>query len=143
MALSSAQCGAVVNGADVGAHTAVVTTFGQELFECVVNAAPRLQCRGVCQRWCTTQRQDERAAQQALAQATRQVEDAAREVNRLTTQEQVDHERHERLREAMSTATIAKDEAETRLRDRDDAADTRRRPQRFERTRDQRPSADR
>ena len=64
-----------------------------------------------------TQRQDERAAQQALAQVTRQVEDTAREVNRLTTQEQVDHERHERLREAMSAAAIAKEEAETRLRD--------------------------
>jgi len=64
-----------------------------------------------------TQRQDERAAQQALALATRQVDDAARELNRLTTQEHVDHERHEKLREAMSAAAIAKEEAETRLRD--------------------------
>ena len=64
-----------------------------------------------------TQRQDERAAQQALAQATRQVDDAARELNRLTTQEHVDHERHEKLRENMSAAATAKEEAETRLRD--------------------------
>lgn len=64
-----------------------------------------------------TQRQEERAAQQATAQIARQVEDAIREVARLHAQEHVDHERHERLREAMAAAEEARREAEARLED--------------------------
>ena len=62
-----------------------------------------------------TQRQEERAAQSAAAQIARQVEDATREMTRLNAQEQVDHERHERLREAMAGAAIARQEAEARM----------------------------
>jgi chromosome segregation protein len=62
-----------------------------------------------------TQRQDERAAQSAAAQIGRQVEDATREMTRLNAQEQVDHERHERLREAMASALAARQEAEARM----------------------------
>ena len=62
-----------------------------------------------------TQRQEERAAQQVTVQIARQVEDAAREVSRLHAQEQVDHDRHERLREAMASAAAARHEAEARM----------------------------
>jgi chromosome segregation protein len=62
-----------------------------------------------------TQRQEERAAQTALQQITRQVEDATREMTRLTAQEQVDHERHERLREAMASAAVALQEADEQM----------------------------
>jgi chromosome segregation protein len=71
-----------------------------------------------------TQRQEERAAQGALAQVTRQAEDAAREASRLRAQEQVDHERHERLRDAMSAAATARAEAEARLRELQTQLDT-------------------
>ncbi|HEY0257494.1 MAG TPA: chromosome segregation protein SMC, partial [Candidatus Methylacidiphilales bacterium] len=62
-----------------------------------------------------TQRQEERAAQAAAAQIVKQVEDAAREMVRLNVQEQGDHEQHARLREAMTAATEARREAETRM----------------------------
>jgi chromosome segregation protein len=62
-----------------------------------------------------TQRQEERAAQNALAQIIQQVEDAARESARLTAQEQADHERRERLREAMAVALAACQQAGTRM----------------------------
>ena len=62
-----------------------------------------------------TQRQEERAAQQAAAQIVRQVEDGTREMTRLHSQEQVDHDRHEKLREAMASATAAHGEAEERM----------------------------
>ena len=64
-----------------------------------------------------TLRQEERAAQTALTQATRQVDDAAREMTRLQTQEQVDHDRHEKLHEAMSAAATTRDEAQSRMRE--------------------------
>jgi chromosome segregation protein len=64
-----------------------------------------------------TQRQEERAAQSAAAQIARQVEDATREMTRLNAQEQVDHERHERLREAMASASAARQEAEARMQE--------------------------
>ena len=59
-----------------------------------------------------TQRQEERAAQAAVAQIERQVDDATREMTRLHVQEQADHERHEQLREAMAAAAKALQEAE-------------------------------
>ena len=62
-----------------------------------------------------TQRQDERAAQQSAAQVARQVEDATREMSRLQSQEQGDHERHERLRDAMRSAETIRSEAEARI----------------------------
>lgn len=62
-----------------------------------------------------TQRQEERTAQSAVAQIGRQVEDATREMTRLNSQEQVDHERHEKLREAMASALAARQEAEARM----------------------------
>ncbi len=62
-----------------------------------------------------TQRQEERAAQAVAAQVAAQVEDATREMSRLNAQEQVDHERHERLREAMASAATAREEAEARM----------------------------
>ena len=62
-----------------------------------------------------TQRQEERAAQSAVGEIVRQVEDATREMSRLNGQEQVDHEHHERLREAMAGAAIARQEAEARM----------------------------
>jgi len=64
-----------------------------------------------------TQRQEERAAQSAAAQIVRQMEDATREMTRLNAQEQVDHERHERLREAMAGAAVACQEAEARMQE--------------------------
>ena len=60
-----------------------------------------------------TQRQEERAAQNASAQINGQWEEAAREMSRLNAQSQVDHERHERLREAMKSAAEGRREAET------------------------------
>jgi chromosome segregation protein len=62
-----------------------------------------------------TQRQEERAAQTAATQITRQVEDATREMGRLNAQEQVDHERHQRLREAMASALAGRHEAEEKM----------------------------
>jgi len=62
-----------------------------------------------------THKQEERAAQTTLAQITRQVEDATREMTRLNAQEQVDHERHERLLEAMASAAVARQEAESQM----------------------------
>jgi chromosome segregation protein len=62
-----------------------------------------------------SQRQEERAAQTAVTQIGRQVEDATREMGRLHAQEQVDHERHEKLREAMKSADAARREAEAQM----------------------------
>jgi chromosome segregation protein len=64
-----------------------------------------------------TQRQDERAAQTAAAQIVRQVEDAVREMTRLNAQEEVDHDRHEKLRDAMKQADEARREAEERMQE--------------------------
>jgi len=64
-----------------------------------------------------TQRQEERSAQAAAAQIIRTVEDTAREMARLNAQEQADHERHERLREAMAGAAAARDEAEAQMQE--------------------------
>jgi chromosome segregation protein len=71
-----------------------------------------------------TQRQEERAAQLAASQIVRQVEDATREMARLNAQEQVDHERHERLREAMAGALAARQEAEARMEELQTQLDT-------------------
>ena len=71
-----------------------------------------------------TKRQDERAAQAVVLQITKQVDDAAREASRLHGQEQVDHERHERLREAMAAAVTARAEAEARLQELQGELDT-------------------
>lgn len=60
-------------------------------------------------------RQEERAAQTSVAQIARQVDDATREMTRLNAQEQVDHERHERVREAMRSADAARREAEAAM----------------------------
>jgi chromosome segregation protein len=62
-----------------------------------------------------TLRQEERAAQTVVTQIERQVEDTTREMTRLNAQEQVDHERHERLREAMASALAARQEAEAQM----------------------------
>jgi len=62
-----------------------------------------------------TQRQEERAAQSSLAQMSREVEDGTREMTRLNAQEQVDHEQHNRLREAIAAAEAARHEAETEM----------------------------
>ena len=64
-----------------------------------------------------TQRQEERTAQSAAGQIVRQLEDATREMTRLNAQEQVDHERHERLRETMAAAALARQEAEARMQE--------------------------
>jgi chromosome segregation protein len=68
-----------------------------------------------------TVRQEERAAQSAATQAVRQSEEAAREIHRLSEQENADHERHEGLRAAISQAEAAEreaaDELETRQND--------------------------
>jgi chromosome segregation protein len=58
-----------------------------------------------------TQRQEERAAQAAFAQAARQVADVAREMDRLQSQEAAGQERHEKLREAVAAAEAALQEA--------------------------------
>jgi chromosome segregation protein len=62
-----------------------------------------------------TQRQEERAAQASAAQIAQQVEDATREMTRLNAQEQVDHEQHALLREAMTSAEVVRGEAEARM----------------------------
>ena len=54
-----------------------------------------------------TVRQEERAAQTASVEATRQADEAAREIHRLSVQENADHERHEQLREAIAEAEAA------------------------------------
>jgi chromosome segregation protein len=54
-----------------------------------------------------TVRQEERAAQTAATEATRHAEEAAREIHRLSVQDNADHERHEQLREAISAADAA------------------------------------
>jgi chromosome segregation protein len=64
-----------------------------------------------------THRQEERAAQGTVAQLKRQVDDATREMARLTAQEQVDHERHAKLRETMAAALAAQQEAEARMQE--------------------------
>jgi chromosome segregation protein len=63
------------------------------------------------------QRQEARAAQSIVEQIGRQVEDSTREMSRLHAQEQADHERQERLREAMATALTAREEAETKMQE--------------------------
>jgi chromosome segregation protein len=76
------------------------------------------QARGALQEaeiFLATQRQEERAARSSLEQIVRQVEDAAREMTRLHAQEQVDHDQHARLREAIAAAGAARREAETKL----------------------------
>jgi chromosome segregation protein len=62
-----------------------------------------------------TVRQEERAAQQAVAEIVRQVEDAGREISRLASQENIDHERHAHLREAIAAAEAAAREAEDEM----------------------------
>jgi chromosome segregation protein len=61
------------------------------------------------------QRQEERGARSDAAQVTRQMEDSAREMARLTAQEQVDHERRERLHDSMAAAETTRTEAEGRI----------------------------
>jgi chromosome segregation protein len=63
------------------------------------------------------QHQEERAAQAVLGQINRDVETTAREMTRLSAQEETDHERHQHLREAMAAAETARLEAENRLAD--------------------------
>jgi len=65
-----------------------------------------------------TQRQDVRAAQNAAEEIARHVEDASREITRLHAHEQVAHERHEKLREALKTADAARREAEAQMEQR-------------------------
>jgi chromosome segregation protein len=60
-------------------------------------------------------RQEERGARANAEQLVRQLDSTAREMTRLTAQEQVDHERHERLRESMAAAEKARVAAETRI----------------------------
>jgi chromosome segregation protein len=62
-----------------------------------------------------TVRQEERAAQFTAAEAARQAEESAREIHRLSAQENADHERHEELRAAMVQAEAALREAEEEL----------------------------
>jgi len=62
-----------------------------------------------------THRQEECAAHAVVAQIVRQVEDATREMTRLHAQEEADHERHDRLREAMASAATAREEAGSRM----------------------------
>jgi chromosome segregation protein len=71
-----------------------------------------------------TLRQEERAAKNLVGEITRQVDDAAREMSRLSAQENADHERHSHLRESIAVADAARREAdeemqaiETRLAD--------------------------
>jgi chromosome segregation protein len=63
-----------------------------------------------------TQRQDARAAQNGAGEIVRQLEEARREMARLHAHEQVDHERHERLREEIKKAEAARDEAEAQMK---------------------------
>ena len=62
-----------------------------------------------------TLRQEARAAQTAAGEIARQVEDALREMTRLHAHEQVDHERHEKLREALKAAEKARRDAEAHM----------------------------
>ena len=62
-----------------------------------------------------TVRQEERAAQFTAAEAARQAEEASREIQRLSAQENADHERHEQLRAAITEAEAALHEAEEEL----------------------------
>jgi chromosome segregation protein len=62
-----------------------------------------------------TQRQEDRAAQSTASQIVRQVDDTTREIARLNAQGQADQERFERLREAMSGALAARQEAEAQM----------------------------
>jgi chromosome segregation protein len=66
-----------------------------------------------------TVRQEERAAQFTAVEATRQAEEASREIHRLSSQENADHERHEQLRAAIG-------EAESSLREADEELESRR-----------------
>jgi chromosome segregation protein len=75
-----------------------------------------------------TQRQEERGAQAAVTQVERQAGDVAREMNRLHSQEQADHDRHEKLRAAVTAAEAAQAEARGEMeqlrRQLDELADT-------------------
>jgi chromosome segregation protein len=62
-----------------------------------------------------SQRQEERGARANAEQIRKQLQDTAREVTRLTAQERVDHERHERLRESMAATEATRLEAEKRI----------------------------
>jgi chromosome segregation protein len=62
-----------------------------------------------------TQRQEERAAQSLASQIAGQWEESAREMTRLNSQSQNDVEKHERLREAMTSAAEARREAEAAM----------------------------
>ena len=62
-----------------------------------------------------SRKQEERGARSDAAQVARQIEDSAREMTRLTAQEQVDHERRERLQDLMAAAETARTEAEGRM----------------------------
>jgi chromosome segregation protein len=62
-----------------------------------------------------TVRQEERAAKFTAAEAARQAEEASREIHRLSSQENADHERHEQLRAAITEAESALREAEEEL----------------------------
>ena len=62
-----------------------------------------------------TVRQEERAAQYTAAEAARQAEESAREIHRLSAQENADGDRHEQLRAVMAAAESALREAEEEL----------------------------
>jgi chromosome segregation protein len=62
-----------------------------------------------------TVRQEERAAQMTAEQATRQADESAREIHRLSVQENADHERHEQLRAAIVEADAALRESDEEL----------------------------
>jgi chromosome segregation protein len=136
------RSGLLLVGQEAGASLAVLTRqselrkFEAELIEAttnvtktqaVVNAAKTVldektalleQGRAAVQEveiQVATQRQEERAVQAAAVEIVRQVEDATREMTRLNAQEQVDHEQHSHLREAMTAAVEARREAEERM----------------------------
>ncbi len=62
-----------------------------------------------------TVRQEERAAQFTAEEAARQADESAREIHRLSVQENADSERHEQLRTAMAAAESTLREAEEEL----------------------------
>ena len=62
-----------------------------------------------------TVRQEERAAQMTAEEAGRQAGESAREIHRLSLQENADAERHEQLRAAIAEATTSLQEATTEL----------------------------
>jgi chromosome segregation protein len=64
-----------------------------------------------------TLRQEERAAKNLVADVGRQVDDAAREMGRLSAQENADHERHIQLREAIAQAEATCCEAQDEMED--------------------------